>query len=110
MSTARDSVYRAHALSRECDLGRRSTDHGADDHAPALSNTGRSGRKASRDCDWPDRLLDDLDDAVCARIDKDRSAIDYGVAIIANSVLLRDVIVGYAIARQIRAHPHVTVI
>jgi hypothetical protein len=43
-------------------------------------------------------LLDDFNDAMRSRVDKNRSAIKDGVAIIANSVFRRNVIIGYAIA------------
>ena len=55
-------------------------------------------------------LLDDFNDAVRTRIDENRSAVDHGVAIIANSVFRRNVIVGYAIARQVCAHSHIAVV
>lgn len=54
--------------------------------------------------------LDDFNDAVRARVDKNRSAIDDSVAIIANSIFRRNLIIGYAIIGQICAHPHVTVV
>jgi len=48
-------------------------------------------------------LLDDFNDTVRARIDKNRATIDHRVAIVANAVFLRDVIVGNAIAGQVCA-------
>jgi hypothetical protein len=54
--------------------------------------------------------LNDFDDAVCTRVDENRSAVDDRIAMITNPIFRRNVIVGYAIARKICAHPNVTVI
>jgi len=76
-----------------------------------LRDIGRSNRQgASRHSDWPSVLFDDFNDAVRARIDKNRSAVDDGVAIIAHAIFLRNVIVGHANAGQICALPHVAVV
>src|ERR1700742_756968 len=44
------------------------------------------------------------------RVDENRSAIDDRVAIIANTVFWRNVVVGYPIAGQVCADPYVTVV
>ena len=55
-------------------------------------------------------LLDDFDDAVRARVDQNRSTIDDGIAIVANAVFLRNVVVSYSIARQVGADPHIALV
>lgn len=45
----------------------------------------------------PFNFFDDFNDAVRSRVEKDRSAIDDGVAVIAQTVVLRNVIVRHAI-------------
>jgi hypothetical protein len=53
-------------------------------------------------------LLDDLDYAARAGVNQKRSVIDDRIAILANAVLGRNLIVGDACFREYRAHPYVT--
>jgi hypothetical protein len=55
-------------------------------------------------------LLDNLDYAASAGINKHRSIIDNGVAILAGTIFLGNVVVGYARFRKLSAHPHVALV
>jgi hypothetical protein len=54
--------------------------------------------------------IDDFDDAVGPGIDQDRSAVDHGVAIIANAVFGRHVVIRYPLAREVSADPHIALV
>jgi hypothetical protein len=51
-----------------------------------------------------------LDDAPSARVNQHRSIIDDGVAILANTVFLRNVVVGDARFRKLSAYPYIALI
>src|SRR6188768_1304691 len=52
-------------------------------------------------------LLDDLDDPSAARLDQNRAAVDDRVAVIANAIFLRYVVIGDAFFRQDGADPQI---
>jgi hypothetical protein len=53
-------------------------------------------------------LLDDLDYAARAGVNQNRSIVDNCVAIFANTILLRNLVVGDACFRKYCAHPYIT--
>jgi hypothetical protein len=55
-------------------------------------------------------LFEDFNDAVGAGIHEDRPAIDHGIAIIANAVFLRHVVVRDPVAGQVGTHPHIALV
>ena len=57
-----------------------------------------------------DRLLDDFDDAACTGVNQNRSIVDDGVAIFANTILRRNLIVGDARFGKDRAHSYIAFI
>ena len=52
-------------------------------------------------------LFDDLDDPSAARLDQNRAAVDDRVAVIANAIFCRYVVVGDAFFRQNGADPQI---
>jgi hypothetical protein len=65
----------------------------------------RSGFRWDRLCTA--RLLDDLDYAVRTGVNQDRSIVDHRVAVFADTILLRNFIVGHAFLRKHCAHPDI---
>src|SRR5580692_2974871 len=55
-------------------------------------------------------LIDDFDDAMRAGIDKHRAAVDHGVAVVMGAVFRWHVVIGYAVAGQVCAHPQIAII
>src|SRR3954453_15948184 len=76
---------------------------------PALPDVPQS-RKPPRLAACVSPLLDDLDDAMRARIDQHGTIVDHRVAIVAHTVFRRHVIVGDALLGQVRANSDVTLI
>src|ERR1035437_4947938 len=56
------------------------------------------------------RLLDNLHDAAGTGVNEHRSIVDDGVAILANTVFLRNVVVSHARFRKLCTHPYIALI
>ena len=67
----------------------------------------RATRKVALDPFVVAPLFDDLDDPSAARLDQNRAAIDDRVAVVANTIFLRYVVVGDAFFRQDSADPQI---
>src|SRR3954470_1535429 len=56
------------------------------------------------------RLVDDLNDSMCGRIDQNSTIIHNRVAVFRHAILSRHVIIGDAVLRQILAHAYLTLV
>jgi hypothetical protein len=64
----------------------------------------------NRVCIYNVWLFDNFDYAASAGVNEHRSIVDYGVAILANTVFLRNVVVSDARFRKLCTHPYITLI
>src|SRR4051794_39231855 len=70
----------------------------------------RSNRAASSLEQQQSNLFDDFHDTTSTRFDQNRSIVDDRVAILSDTVLLRDLVIGHARFRKLGAYPYIALI